>query len=57
MVFIDYYNRRYQESLRKVTPVDVYFGRDKLKLIKRNLTKKYTMKKRKRLYALTISKI
>lgn len=56
--FVEYYNnRRYHESLKNVTPADVYFNRDKQILIKRNLTKKNTMKKRRKLYALSKSKI
>lgn len=46
---VDYYNnRRYHESLNNVIPADVYFNRDKQILIKRNLTKKNTIKKRRK---------
>ena len=56
--FINYYNNnRYHESLQNVTPADVYFGRDKKILNKRNLMKQKTMKKRKKLHLLNYSKV
>jgi transposase InsO family protein len=51
--FVNYYNNhRYHESLQNVTPADVYFGRDKQILKKRNLMKQKTMEKRRKLYLL-----
>ncbi len=49
--FVDYYNHeRYHESLKNVTPADVYFGRQHQVLSKRGRIKRSTMKERKRLY-------
>ena len=46
--FVNYYNNhRYHESLQNLTPSDVYFGRDKEKLKKRELIKMKTMKIRR----------
>ena len=46
--FVDYYNnRRYQESLGKVTPADVYFGRYKAILREREKIKKLTIRNRR----------
>jgi transposase InsO family protein len=43
-VFVDYYNnRRYHEALTNVTPADVYYGRDREILTKREKIKKKTM--------------
>ena len=56
--FVGYYNnKRYHESLNNVTPSDVYFGRDKQILKKRNLMKQKTMQKRRNLYLLSKSEI
>ncbi len=42
--WVDYYNnRRYHESLNNVTPADVYFGRDKEIVEKRNKLKEQTL--------------
>jgi putative transposase len=46
----DYNNERYNESLKNVTPTDVYFGREHQILSKRGKIKRSTMKERKRLY-------
>jgi len=55
---VDYYNnKRYHESLHNVTPADVYFGRDKQILKKRNLMKKKTILKRRKLHLLNSSKV
>ena len=46
--FVNYYNnRRYHESLRNVTPSDVYFGRADSILDQRQITKEKTMQKRR----------
>ncbi|AKH99209.1 transposase (plasmid) [Hoeflea sp. IMCC20628] len=46
--FVDYYNnRRYHESLKNVTPADVYFGRDKAILRERKEIKKLTIRQRR----------
>ena len=56
--FVDYYNNyRYHESLNNTTPADVYFGRDKQILKKRNLMKQKTMQKRRKLHLLNSSKV
>ena len=42
--WVEYYNdQRYHESLDNVTPADVYFGRDKEVLEKRNKLKEKTL--------------
>ena len=43
-------NERYHESLKNVTPADVYFGRQHVILTKRGRIKQSTTKERKRLY-------
>ena len=49
--FVAYYNHeRYHESLKNVTPADVYYGRQHQVLSKRGEIKRSTMKERKRLY-------
>jgi transposase InsO family protein len=46
--FIDHYNnRRYHESLNNVTPADVYFGRQRVILTRREQVKRKTLKLRK----------
>ena len=46
-VFVDHYNNhRYHESLKNVTPADVYFGRDKDILREREKIKKQTIQYR-----------
>jgi hypothetical protein len=41
---VDYYNNhRYHEALNNVTPADVYYGRDREVLTKREQIKKKTM--------------
>ena len=43
-VWVEYYNnQRYHEALDNVTPADVYFGRDKEVIKKRNKLKKQTL--------------
>jgi len=50
-LFVEYYNnQRYHESLRNVTPSDVYFKRDKQILEQRAATKFKTLKGRRKQY-------
>ena len=46
----DYNNERYHESLRNVTPADVYFGRQYAVLTERSKIKRRTMERRKKEY-------
>ena len=49
--FVQYYNyERYHESLKNVTPAEVYFGTAERKLRKRKQTKNRTLKARKKQY-------
>ena len=49
--FVAYYNNeRYHESLKNVTPADVYYGRQYEVLTKRSKIKRRTMKRRKKEY-------
>ncbi len=46
--FVDYYNNhRYHESLNNMTPADVYFGREKEILERRENIKQRTLMKRR----------
>jgi transposase InsO family protein len=46
--FVDHYNhRRYHESLDNLTPADVYFGRGKTVLLKRERIKRQTIQQRR----------
>jgi transposase len=50
-LFVDYYNNhRYHESLKNLTPTDVYHGRTEKILKERGRIKKETMKRRRRNY-------
>ena len=47
--FVEHYNhRRYHENLGNLTPVDVYFGRDKAIIKRRKSIKKQIIEKRQR---------
>lgn len=49
--FVQFYNyQRYHESLNNLTPADVYFGRAKEVLTRRDKIKQETMKKRRQLH-------
>ncbi len=49
--FVDYYNNyRYHEALNNVTPADVYYGRKREILARREQIKKNTMLLRRRHY-------
>jgi transposase InsO family protein len=49
--YVDYYNnKRYHESLKNLTPADVYWGRGEKILKKRQLIKEKTLKNRKKSY-------
>jgi putative transposase len=51
--FVDHYNhRRYHESLKNLTPADVYFGRGATILLKRERIKRETIKQRRLLHQL-----
>ena len=46
--FVTHYNHeRYHESLKNVTPADVYFGRDKVILLERERIKRQTFETRR----------
>ena len=50
-VFVDYYNHhRYHESLKNLTPADVYYGRSDEILKQREIIKKKTIQRRKQEY-------
>lgn len=50
--FVDCYNhRRYHESLKNLTPADVYFGRGQTILLERERIKRKTIEKRRLQYA------
>ena len=54
--WVEYYNnQRYHESLNNVTPADVYFGRDKEVLKKRNKLKEQTLTLRRQQHLQRIS--
>ena len=48
-LFVDYYNNhRYHEALNNLTPADVYYGRSREILTRRDKIKKITMLQRRR---------
>ena len=48
-LFIDYYNnQRYHEAMNNLTPVDVYYGKAREILTRRERVKKNTMRQRSR---------
>ncbi len=56
--FVDHYNNhRYHESLDNCTPADVYFGRHHRVLIKRQETKKKSMKIRRQNHHLQLARV
>ena len=47
-MFVDHYNRqRYHDSLKNLTPADIYFGRGQSIMAKRERFKQKTIKKRR----------
>ena len=49
--FVEYYNhQRYHESLQNVTPSDVYYGRQEQILRQREIIKKESLKRRRKLF-------
>jgi hypothetical protein len=49
--FVAYYNHeRYHESLKNVTPADMYYGRQELILKQREIIKKESLKRRRKLF-------
>jgi len=49
--FVQYYNfERYHESLQNLYPADVYYGKAESKIKQRSVTKKRTLKQRKKQY-------
>jgi len=55
--FIAHYNEyRYHESLQNVTPADVFYGRDKQLLAKREAVKEKTVESRRNLYRKSLDK-
>ena len=49
--FVEHYNhRRYHESLKNLTPADVYFGRGQTILLQRERIKRNTIRKRRLLH-------
>lgn len=49
--FITYYNHeRYHESLKNVTPADMYYGRQEQILKQREIIKKESLKRRRKLF-------
>ena len=50
-LFVDYYNNeRYHESLENLTPADIYFGREKEIIKKRNKLKEQSLALRRQQY-------
>ena len=49
--FVAYYNHeRYHESLKNVTPADMYYGIQELILKQREIIKKESLKRRRKLF-------
>ena len=54
--FVEHYNhRRYHESLKNLTPADVYFGRGQTILLQRERIKRDTIRKRRLLHQMKVA--
>jgi transposase InsO family protein len=56
--FVEYYNNeRYHESLKNVTPADVYFGRNEEVITRREKIKRRTLRERRRQHRLRMQEV